>query len=227
MLYVDLLILLGCGVSLSLWAYAFPYPSLLIRPFLSPRLRWPEARIRKWLRDGGFDKSYLRYFYRDPEREVPVESGLIAPADGLVTSLDVRDGTRYLVIALSFWDMHIQRSPLDGVVKTIEDLGADYMDGEGRNFAFLQEKTAPVQKRITLNVGSDVIAVRLITSLAARRLEAWVAPGDEVERGQRIGKILLGSTVVLELPEAWPVLVGRGDRVWAGETLVAQVGVEA
>ena len=48
-----------------------------------------------------------------------------------------------------------------------------------------------------------------------------------MERGQRIGKILLGSTVVLELPEAWPVLVGRGDRVWAGETLVAQVGVEA
>jgi phosphatidylserine decarboxylase len=64
--------------------------------------------------------------------------------------------------------------------------------------------------------------VRLITSLAARRIETWVDEGEQIERGQRIGRILLGSTVVLELPEAVKLLVKKGDRVWAGETEVAE-----
>lgn len=224
MLLIDLLILSACAIALSLWALNFPYPSPLIRRWLPVRQRWPEGLIRKWLREGGFDKTYLRYFYRDPERQVPAEPGLVAPADGLITSLDTRNGTRYLVVALSFWDMHIQRNPLDGVVESIEDAGTDYMDGEGRDFAFLQEKTCPVQKRIVLRTTQGPVAIRLITSLAARRLEAWVHVGERVVRGQRIGKILLGSTVVLELPEDWPVLVKLGERVWAGETVIAKVG---
>lgn len=227
MFYVDLLILLACAAAVFLWAYSFPFPSPLIRRLLPPRRRWPEKQIRQWLRDGGFDKSYLRYFYRDPERQVPSEAGLVAPADGLVTSLDTRNGVRYLVIALSFWDMHIQRCPLDGVVKGVEDLGAEYMDGEGRDFSFLREKVGPVQKRIVMQAESDSeVAVRLITSLAARRLESWVAPQDAVKRGQRIGKILLGSTVVLEVPETWSILVKPRQRVWAGETLVAKAGAD-
>jgi phosphatidylserine decarboxylase len=64
--------------------------------------------------------------------------------------------------------------------------------------------------------------VRLITSLAARRIETWVREGEQIERGQRIGRILLGSTVVLELPPAVSLLVRTGDRVWAGETAVAE-----
>ena len=66
------------------------------------------------------------------------------------------------------------------------------------------------------------VAVRLITSLAARRIETWVREGEEIKRGQRIGRILLGSTVVLELPAAVNLLVHAGDRVWAGETAVAE-----
>jgi phosphatidylserine decarboxylase len=64
--------------------------------------------------------------------------------------------------------------------------------------------------------------VRLITSLAARRIETWVREGEEVARGQRIGRILLGSTVVLELPATVNLLVHTGDRVWAGQTVVAE-----
>ena len=96
------------------------------------------------------------------------------------------------------------------------------MDGEGREFAFLREKTCPVQKRIVLATDAGQVAVRLITSIAARRIETWVKDGEVIERGQRIGRILLGSTVVLELPAATKLLVRTGDRVWAGETLVAE-----
>ena len=64
--------------------------------------------------------------------------------------------------------------------------------------------------------------MRLITSVGARRVETWVREGDQIERGQRIGRILLGSTVVLELPAATKLLVRTGDRVWAGQTAVAE-----
>jgi phosphatidylserine decarboxylase len=128
----------------------------------------------------------------------------------------------YLVIALSFWDMHVQRSPVLGRVVSVRAHGDDFMDGEGREFVFLREKTCPVQKRIVIAADGGQVAVRLITSVAARRIETWVQEGERIERGQRIGRILLGSTVVLELPAVTKLLVRTGERVWAGETPVAE-----
>jgi phosphatidylserine decarboxylase len=227
MLYLEYGVLMACGIVVALWAVNFPYPSPLLRPFLRPQKRWPEGLVRKWLKTGRLNKAYSRYFYRDPERVLPAETGIIAPADGLVTSFEVKDGIRYLVIALSFWDMHVQRAPLTGEVVGVSDMGDDYMDGEGRDFAFLREKACPVQKRVVLRTELGEIAVRLITSLAARRIEVWSKPGERLERGQRLGRILLGSTVVLEIPQDWPVLVEKGQRVWAGESLVVGLPEEA
>jgi phosphatidylserine decarboxylase len=215
-------IILALILAIALALIYFPYPSPLVRRWLPPRKRWPEMQIRAWLESGRYQRSFLRHFYSDPERTLPAGNRLIAPADGLVTSAEVRDGTRYLVIALSFWDMHVQRSPVAGRVISVESGGDGFMDGEGREFVFLREKTCPVQKRLVIAAEGGQVAVRLITSLAARRIETWVEAGEEIERGQRIGRILLGSTVVLEMPENVEVLVHRGDRVWAGETEVAE-----
>lgn len=222
MVYIDVVLVGVCAVVLVLWGMAFPYPSLLVRRWLTPRKRWPEGVIREWAQTQKPDPGFVRFFYRDPEREIPDEPGLLAPADGKVTSLDVRDDVRYLVIALSFWDVHVQRCPLNGLVESIEELGSEYMDGEGRDFAFLREKACPVQRRITFTTDAGAFVVRLITSFAARRIETFVQEGQDVPRGHRIGRILLGSTVVLELPAALPVMVGCGDRVYAGQTMVAK-----
>lgn len=222
-LIIQAIILLALIAAVAISCLYFPYPSPIVRRWLPSRKRWPEAQIRDWLVSGRFQPGFLRYFYRDPKRTAPPGTSLLAPADGLVTSADIRDGVRYLVIALSFWDMHVQRSPLAGKVVTVESCGDDFMDGEGREFAFLREKRCPVQKRIVLETGNGEVAVRLITSLAARRIETWVRPGEAIARGQRIGRILLGSTVVLELSPDAELLVGMGKRVWAGETAVAEV----
>lgn len=220
-LLVQILMLAGALLLLIAWAIRFPNPSAWLRPFLRPRQRWPERQIRGWLQDGKFHPNFLKFFNRDPERSPPPEAGLIAPADGLVTSAEVRDGIRYLVIALSFWDMHVQRSPAEGQVVAIEPHGDQFMDGEGREFSFLREKHCPVQTRVVLESGEyGPLAVRLITSVAARRIEVWPRVGDMLGRGQRLGRILLGSTVVLELPESFPLRVKPGQRVNAGETLV-------
>lgn len=221
-LVLQIVILCLVAAAITLWALYFPYPSPLIRRWLPPRKRWPEMQIRIWLQRGEFQRAFLRHFYSDPERVAPPGTSMLAPADGLVTSADVRGEVRYLVIALSFWDMHVQRSPVSGTVLSVESHGDDFMDGEGREFAFLREKSCPVQRRLVVATEAGQVAVRLITSLAARRIETWVCEGEEVERGQRIGRILLGSTVVLELPAATKLLVRTGDRVWAGRTVVAE-----
>lgn len=218
MLAVQLVVLGALTAAVGLLIRHWPYPSPLIRSLLPPLQRWPEAQIRKWLKNQRFHPGYLAFFDRDPEREPPNGASLIAPADGLVTSADCRDGIRYVVIALSFWDMHVQRSPAAGRVVSIDRLGGDYMDGEGRAFAFLRDKRCPVQTRIVFDTEAGPIAVRQITSLAARRIETWIEPGEQVARGQRIGRIRLGSTVVLEVPQTWSRHVRAGQRVRAGET---------
>ena len=215
--------ILGIVIAMIvLWCLYFPFPSPIIRRWLPSRKRWPETQIRRWLKTGKFQEAFLGYFYRDPERTPPIGNSIIAPADGLVTSAEVRDWVRYLVIALSFWDMHVQRSPVSGSVVKVETKGKDFMDGEGREFAFLREKPCPVQKRVLFSTEYGEIAVRLITSLAARRIEVWVQVKETVARGQRIGRILLGSTVVLELPATLNLSVLVGERVKAGETVVAR-----
>jgi phosphatidylserine decarboxylase len=218
---VQALVLLALIIAIVLWAVYFPYPSPLVRRFLSPRRRWPEMQIRGWLQSRRFQSTFLRYFNRDPERTPPPGKSILAPADGWVTSADLRGDVRYLVIALSFWDMHVQRSPASGTVQEVQAHGDNFMDGEGREFVFLREKSCPVQRRIVIATVYGVVAVRLITSVAARRIETWVQDEQEIERGQRIGRILLGSTVVLELPATMKLLVSPGDRVWAGETAIA------
>lgn len=222
MLVLQIVILCLLAAAIVLWALYFPYPSPLIRRWLAPRRRWPEKQIRGWLKRGEFQRAFLRHFYRDPERVAPPGNNMLAPADGLVTDAQIHGGVRYLVIALSFWDMHVQRSPASGRVLDVASHGDGFMDGEGREFAFLREKSCPVQKRLVITTDTGQVAVRLITSLAARRIETWVRAGEQIERGQRIGRILLGSTVVLELPASMNLLVRPGDRVLAGETAVAE-----
>lgn len=221
-LTIQSVILLVLAVAIGASIAYFPYPSPLVRRWIPPRERWPESQIREWLKTGRFHRGFLAYFYRDPERAAPPGNGILAPADGLITSADERGGTRYLVIALSFWDMHVQRSPLGGRVVSVSAHGQDFMDGEGRQFAFLREKSCPVQKRLVIDTHAGRLAVRLITSLAARRIETWVNEGDDISRGQRIGRILLGSTVVVELPPTMELRVKVGERVRAGETIVAE-----
>ncbi|MES1925708.1 phosphatidylserine decarboxylase [Salinisphaera sp. T31B1] len=218
----QLAVIVLLALAVVLWAVNFPHPSPLARPLLRGKRRWPENQIRSWLASGDFHPGYLRYFYRDPERVAPHGDGLLAPADGLVTGHDCLDGVRYIVIALSFWDMHVQRSPIDGRVRSVVSLGDTHTDGEGRDFAFLRAKICPVQTRIVIDSDIGTVAVRLITSVAARRIEAWVEPGQTIRRGQRIGRILLGSTVVLEVPDAYQCTPALRTHVRAGQTVLVQ-----
>lgn len=186
-----------------------------------PRKCWPAVQIRRWLQRGEFQRAFLRHFYSDPERVAPPGTGLIVPADRLVTSAGVRGQVRSLAIALSFWDMHVQRSPVAGTVFSVQSYGDNSSWTGGGSLRFYARN--PVRyKNVWWLRPRRQVAVRLITSISARRIETWVCEGEKVERGQRIGRILLGSNVMLELPAATKLLMRTGDRACGGLTAVAE-----
>ncbi|MCB9869913.1 MAG: phosphatidylserine decarboxylase [Planctomycetes bacterium] len=221
-LTLQVTLLLICAGLVLQFASSFPYPGPVVRPFLGPKERWPEQQIRAWAKNSQFRSDFWEFFTRDPVRTLPSDAGMLAPADGLFRFHEWRDGTQYVVIALSFWDVHFQWCPCDGEVLSIEDRGDTFMDGEGKAFAYLHEKVCPVQKIITLQTAWGTIRIRLITSISARRLKVFVTKGQKVKRGQKLGQILAGSTVVVELPSDLRVLPAVNTRMVGSETVLVR-----
>ena len=218
----QLAIVAFCLFAVGELAANFPYPSPLIRFSLPPKLRWPAEQIAGWVEAQSFDPGFSEFFYRDPERTIPPGENLVAPADGLLRDVIFEDGITYFIVALSFWDVHVVRTPVAGVVKDIRFEGTTFFrdTSEAKEQVFLKGKAGPVQQVLTLETDYGEVRVRLITSYWASRLKVWVHEGDHLTKGQRIGRILLGSTVVAEFPGEVKFAVPTRDRVVAGETII-------
>lgn len=228
------LLLQVCILALCVWAVAelainFPYPSPLIRPLLPPKERWPTKQIEGWVEAEDFPSSFLEYFGRDPKRTVPAGASWVAPADGVVGNELYRDGNSYFVVNMSFWDVHVIRAPTAGVVTGLAEEGLGLVRNPmtpEQKAAIIYEKgkAAPVQKIITIETKSGILKVRMITSYWASRLKVWVRPGQKVKKGQRIGRIVLGSTTVLEVPGDMKFLAKPGAHVKGGESIIYNPG---
>ena len=211
-----------CLIAVCLFAINYPFPSPLIKPFLPPSLRWPGAQISQWAEAQSYDADYFKFFMRDPVRLVPPGDNLVSASDGVIKEIIFKNNITYLVIGLSFWDVHVVRTPVTGVVRSVEQEGVSfYRDAsESKGQVYLNGKDAPVQQIVTLDTTYGLIKVRLITSYVASRLKVWVHGGQKIEKGLRIGRILLGSTVVVEFPGKVHLSVEQGQRVVAGETII-------
>lgn len=218
-------VLLFCFSALISVIVNFPYPSYVAKPFLPPKLRWPTQQVMTWVEEGQFDRDFARYFARDPEREIPPGASIVSAADGIVQMIRQSGGTTYLVVGLSFWDVHVVRTPVSGTIKDVEMQGA-YLErlapeARRREQLFLQGKDAPVQAIITVATDFGDVKVRMITSYWASRLKVWIYPGQKVNMGDRIGRIVLGSTVVTEFPGTRNFDVKAGEHVLAGASKMA------
>jgi phosphatidylserine decarboxylase len=152
-------------------------------------------------------------FYRDPEREVPA-TGVVAPADGEV-SVVREEGDRLRVgIYMNVLNVHVNRAPVAGTVRRVE-----HRDG-GHLPAFSKESDR--NERVVVDV--DGVEVTLIAGAVARRVTPYVAEGDSVARGDRIGHIAFGSRADVLLPpevDRSELYVAEGSHTLAGETLLA------
>jgi phosphatidylserine decarboxylase len=160
-------------------------------------------------------------FFRDPEREIPsVPGGLLAPADGKVVEIRevvdsfVGEATR-VSIFLSPLDVHVNRSPLAGLVTDV-----DYRPG--RFLAAYRSEASEVNEQCTLALQGEAarVTVRQIAGVLARRIVCRARPGDKLAAGERFGMIRFGSRTELVIPRGTRLRVREGDRVRGGESVI-------
>jgi phosphatidylserine decarboxylase len=166
--------------------------------------------------------AFFLWFFRDPERTIPLELGLIvSPGDGLVTETAViatPEGARQRIsIFLSVFDVHVNRSPIAGVLTSVRYQKGQYLNAMNPASADRNE-----QNTVTVRGGDGVeVAFKQIAGLLARRIVFNLRQGDTVERGQRVGLIKFGSRVNVLLPAEAEVRVKVGQRVKGGSSVLA------
>lgn len=168
-------------------------------------------------------------FFRDFPRQIPNAPGLmVAPADGKVSQIitldhDTRFGGPVLKISifLSVLDVHVNRSPCDGVViekKYEEGLFLDARDP----LCTEKNQSATIVLAASKENGRPIVVVKQLVGAIARRIITPVEPGDELKRGERYGMIAFGSRTELFVPnpDQWDVAVQIGQHVKGGSTIL-------
>jgi phosphatidylserine decarboxylase len=169
--------------------------------------------------------SFFLWFFRDPNRTIPSGPGLVvSPADGKITEIaPIRtpDGDRIrMSIFLSVFDVHVNRSPITGVVR-----GLQYKKGEFLNALDPASAERNEQSVVTMEGEGCVVSLKLIAGLLARRIVFTPKVGDTLQRGERVGLIKFGSRCDLILPGDAHIRVERGQRVKGGESVLADIEV--
>jgi phosphatidylserine decarboxylase len=155
---------------------------------------------------------FTTYFFRDPERPLPIDPNKIySPGDGVVMSV-AREGPGDAVtlrIFLSVFDVHVQRAPCAGKVTKVQVV-------EG-SFAAAMKDAARYNARVVMTLepggGRQPLVVEQIAGLIARRIECWPKAGESVGSGERYGIIYFGSQAAVHFPAGSKCTVKPGDRV--------------
>ncbi len=191
-------------------------------------LAWPMAGVTLW----------VLAFFRDPARVVPQgDDVIVAPADGMVTLIQNVMPPREMAgpdalgdapmtrvsIFMSVFDVHINRTPIAGTVKQVVYISGKFLNADLDKASEDNERQhILVERRDGVRIGFTQIA-----GLVARRIVPFVKPGDMVTAGQRIGLIRFGSRVDVYLPAGTAPKVALGQRIVAGETVLAILGDSA
>jgi phosphatidylserine decarboxylase len=169
-------------------------------------------------------------FFRNPRRPIPTDPGLVvSPADGKIVLIeeiphdDFIGGPAVLVgIFLSVFNVHINRVPVASRI-----VGLTYKKGKFLNA--LRASSARENEQMILRIEESHaphrrMIVRQIAGAIARRIVCWVAPGDELGRGDQFGMIKLGSRTELVIPKDsdLAIKIRVGDNVKAGLTVIAR-----
>jgi phosphatidylserine decarboxylase len=169
---------------------------------------------------------WVAYFFRDPERTGDRGPSLVvAPADGkLIMITDVDEPTFIggravrLSIFMNVFNVHVNRYPVDGVVKYI-------LYNKGKFFNAAAEKSSLENEQMSVGVetGRYRVLVRQIAGLIARRIVTYSKLGEKVKQGDRMGIIRFGSRVDVFLPVGSTVRAKLGDATTAGVTILGDL----
>ena len=166
--------------------------------------------------------AFFLWFFRDPERTIPSEPGVIvSPADGKVTHIGAckvnGEERRRISIFLNVFDVHVNRSPVAGTIKNVEYKPGKFVNAMDPACAEENE-----QNTVTVEGEGRTIIFKQIAGLIARRIVFSKRVGETVERGERVGLIKFGSRTDVLLPLGAELTVAVGDHVKGGASIVAR-----
>lgn len=173
--------------------------------------------------------AFFLWFFRDPERQIPTVPGaLVSPGDGKVTDVSVvasgatSPGSRRnrISIFLSVFDVHVNRSPIAGVIRDVR-----YQRGKFLNAMAAHSAEENEQNIVTVEGEGRTVVFKQIAGLIARRIVFNLKVGDRVACGQRVGLIKFGSRVDVLFDGDAAIQVKPGDRVQGGATILALLPV--
>ncbi|WP_366932098.1 phosphatidylserine decarboxylase [Sneathiella sp.] len=194
--------------------------TLLLFLFTWPLLGWIGVILTLW----------CVYFFRDPERHVPTREGLIvSPADGVVQLIERAvppeelglgsDARLRISIFLNVFNVHVNRAPIGGTV-----IRQVYRPGKFLNASL--DKASEENERHAVHLkdkaGNDIVFVQ-IAGLVARRIVCYLTDNQEIRTGERFGLIRFGSRTDIYLPDGVEPLVGVGQNMSGGETIIADL----
>jgi phosphatidylserine decarboxylase len=164
---------------------------------------------------------FFLWFFRDPERAIPDAAGaLVSPGDGKVTDVSfvMTSGERQarISIFLSVFDVHVNRSPIAGVVREVRYQRGTFLNAMNQASADENE-----QNLVRVEGDGQVVVFKQIAGLLARRIVFHPKVGDRLERGQRVGLIKFGSRVDVLFDASAVLQVKVGDRVRGGASVLA------
>ena len=167
--------------------------------------------------------AFMTYFFRDPNRAVPQDPGLVvSPADGRVMIAGPSDRRwappgdwNQITIFLSPMDVHMNRIPVAGRVTRI-----DYRPGTFLP-AYNEASNDNEMNEIWIDHDGETIVVRQVVGILARRIVCRISEGQALERGERIGLMKFGSRMDVFLPTRADLRVSVGERVIGGVTVLA------
>ena len=166
-------------------------------------------------------------FFRNPAVKINENAKFVlAPADGRVVVVEETEETEYLneqrvqiSIFMSPLDVHVNRNPVGGIVKTIKYHAGRYLVAWHPKSSSENERTTIVYE---LADGLQILT-RQIAGAVARRIKYYIAENDHVVQGAEFGFIKFGSRVDVFIPLDADIRVKVGQKAKAGVTVLAEL----
>lgn len=169
---------------------------------------------------------FIIYFFRSPKRKIfPIKNTILAPADGRIIILEevfekeyFQDKRMQVSIFMSPLNVHVNRNPIEGVVKY-------FKYHKGKYLVAFHPKASEKNERTTVVVEDKknrILLFRQIAGFIARRIKYYDHEGKHVHQGTECGFIKFGSRLDLFLPLTTKIKVEIGDKTIAGITHIAE-----
>lgn len=184
----------------------------------------------------------IAFFNRAPQRNIPAGDSIVSPASGkiigivpvqtpvitfqkkgienVVTIPQLSQPMQMILIEMNPLDVHVQRMPIDGQVTFLEHYDGQHKNALGKNKFDIVKSN---EKTVTVITNSrESVGIIQVAGMSARRIREYIQKGDVLEKGAIYGRILLGSQVVVLIPQNRVVQAQMGDKVIDGETILAK-----